>query len=162
MTYKRILSALLMILSAWTLSAQKGDNTVKVKLTDTLSLEPVSFATIYLSKDGATSAYYAVTDADGNGVINGVPAGKYVFVADMVGYIKLTRSISVDRPVTDLGELFMTEDVEMLDAVVVSAVGNPIVVKKDTIEYSAAAYKTTDNDSFWTTLRWHPRISLRR
>ena len=160
MTYKRILSALLMILSAWTLSAQKGDNTVKVKLTDTLSLEPVSFATIYLSKDGATSAYYAVTDADGNGVINGVPAGKYVFVADMVGYIKLTRSISVDRPVTDLGELFMTEDVEMLDAVVVSAVGNPIVVKKDTIEYSAAAYKTTDNDVLEDLLKKLPGVDV--
>ena len=131
-----------------------------MKLTDTLSLEPVSFATIYLSKDGATSAYYAVTDADGNGVINGVPAGKYVFVADMVGYIKLTRSISVDRPVTDLGELFMTEDVEMLDAVVVSAVGNPIVVKKDTIEYSAAAYKTTDNDVLEDLLKKLPGVDV--
>ena len=173
MTYKRLLSALLLIFSAWSLFAQKGDNTVKVKLTDTLSLEPVSFATIYLSKDGSTSAYYAVTDADGKGMIKGVPAGKYMFVADMVGYRKLVRNITVDKAVTDLGELFMSEDVEMLDAVVVSAVGNPIVVKKDTIEYSAAAYKTTDNDvledllkklpdSFWTTLRWHPRISLRR
>ena len=133
MTYKRLLSALLLIFSAWSLFAQKGDNTVKVKLTDTLSLEPVSFATIYLSKDGSTSAYYAVTDADGKGMIKGVPAGKYMFVADMVGYRKLVRNITVDKAVTDLGELFMSEDVEMLDAVVVSAVGNPIVVKKDTI-----------------------------
>ena len=132
MTYKRLLSALLLIFSAWSLFAQKGDNTVKVKLTDTLSLEPVSFATIYLSKDGNTSAYYAVTDADGKGMIKGVPAGKYMFVADMVGYRKLIRNITVDKAVTDLGELFMSEDVEMLDAVVVSAVGNPIVVKKDT------------------------------
>ena len=160
MTYKRLLSALLLIFSAWSLFAQKGDNTVKVKLTDTLSLEPVSFATIYLSKDGSTSAYYAVTDADGKGMIKGVPAGKYMFVADMVGYRKLIRNITVDKAVTDLGELFMSEDVEMLDAVVVSAVGNPIVVKKDTIEYSAAAYKTTDNDVLEDLLKKLPGVDV--
>ena len=160
MTYKRLLSALLLIFSAWSLFAQKGDNTVKVKLTDTLSLEPVSFATIYLSKDGSTSAYYAVTDADGKGMIKGVPAGKYMFVADMVGYRKLVRNITVDKAVTDLGELFMSEDVEMLDAVVVSAVGNPIVVKKDTIEYSAAAYKTTDNDVLEDLLKKLPGVDV--
>ena len=160
MTYKRLLSVLLLIFSAWSLFAQKGDNTVKVKLTDTLSLEPVSFATIYLSKDGSTSAYYAVTDADGKGMIKGVPAGKYMFVADMVGYRKLIRNITVDKAVTDLGELFMSEDVEMLDAVVVSAVGNPIVVKKDTIEYSAAAYKTTDNDVLEDLLKKLPGVDV--
>ena len=160
MTYKRLLSVLLLIFSAWSLFAQKGDNTVKVKLNDTLSLEPVSFATIYLSKDGSTSAYYAVTDADGKGMIKGVPAGKYMFVADMVGYRKLVRNITVDKAVTDLGELFMSEDVEMLDAVVVSAVGNPIVVKKDTIEYSAAAYKTTDNDVLEDLLKKLPGVDV--
>ena len=54
----------------------------------------------------------------------------------------------------------MSEDVEMLDAVVVSAVGNPIVVKKDTIEYSAAAYKTTDNDVLEDLLKKLPGVDV--
>ena len=42
----------------------------------------------------------------------------------------------------------------------VSAVGNPIVVKKDTIEYSAAAYKTTDNDVLEDLLKKLPGVDV--
>ena len=89
MTRIRILLAfLLAVLSAGSLSAQKkGEFSIKVQLTDSVSREPVSFATIYVSKDGSTeNAYYSMTDGDGKGVVTGIPAGKYVFVADLMGY----------------------------------------------------------------------------
>ena len=134
---------------------------MKLRLTDSISREPVPFAAVYVSKDGTTKgAYYAVTDDSGTGVIKNVPAGKYVFVAELMGYNRLVRQVTVRGSVTDLGELYMYEDVEMLDAVVVSAVGNPIVVKKDTIEYSAAAYKTTDNDVLEDLLKKLPGVDV--
>ena len=161
MTYRRIILVLLAVFSTLGLYAQKGGNSVKVRLVDSLSMEPVPYATIYLSPDGtATGARYAVTDGDGNGVIQNVPAGKYVFVAEFVGYFRLTRDVTVSKPVTDLGTVYMYEDVEMLDAVVVTAVGNPIVVKKDTIEYSAASYKTSDDDSLEDLLKKLPGIEV--
>ena len=87
-----------------------------------------------------------MTDGDGKGVISDVPAGKYVFVADLMGYYRLTRTVELKQSVTDLGEMMMNKDVTMLDEVVVSAVGNQVVVKKDTVEYTASLFKTTDND----------------
>ena len=164
MTHRRILSILLLVfLSAWGLSAQQqGGYSIKVKLTDSLSLEPVSFATIYVSKDGTSkNAYFAMTDGAGNGVISNVPsAGKYVFVAELMGYYRLVHPIEIKSKETDLGEMLMNEDITMLDEVVVTAVGNQMVAKKDTLEYTAELFKTTDNDVLEDLLKKLPGVEV--
>ena len=163
MVYRRILLiALMAVMTCLGLSAQTVTSTLKMKLTDSLSGEPVPFATIFVSKDGTSQGrfYAAVTDADGNGAISGIPAGKYVLTADLMGYKKLIRDVNLKGGVTDLGEVLMQPDIAMLDEVVVTAVGNPIVVKKDTIEYSAAAYKTTDNDVLEDLLKKLPGVEV--
>ena len=119
MTCRRILLLLLtVLLSVQGLSAQqkKGEYSLKVKLTDSVSHEPVSYATIYVSKDGSTErAYYAMTDGEGAGVISGIPAGRYVFVAELMGYYTLSRKVELKEAVLDLGELLMNQDVTMLN-----------------------------------------------
>ncbi|HIZ88116.1 MAG TPA: outer membrane beta-barrel protein [Candidatus Coprenecus pullistercoris] len=146
MAYRRILLLFLVLIPALSAAAQER-NSIIVRLVDSLASEPVPYATVYVSKDGtATGAYYAMTDGNGKGVISPVPSGKYILVAELMGYKPVSRVVTVGRGTNDLGTLYMYENIEMLDAVVVTAVGNPIVVKKDTIEYSAAAYKTSDND----------------
>ena len=60
----------------------------------------------------------------------------------------------------DLGEVRIAEDVEVLDAASVSAVGNPIIVKKDTIEYSASSFKTSDNDMLEELLKKLPGVEV--
>ncbi len=163
MTSRRLLFTLLLAaFSAVILSAQnKGTYSLKVRLTDTLSKEPVSFATIYVSKDGGTEgAYYAMTDGDGKGVITNIPSGKYVFVAELMGYTKATRPVELKSQVTDLGEVFMKADITMLNEVVVSAVGNQVVVKKDTVEYTATLFKTTDNDMLEDLLKKLPGVEV--
>ena len=160
---RRILfSILLALLSAWGVSAQqKGDYSLKVRLTDSVSLEPVSFATIYVSKDGSNkNAYFAMTDGNGNGLISNIPAGKYIFVAELMGYYRLTHPVEVRQKVTDLGEMLMNEDITMLNEVVVTAVGNQMVVKKDTVEYTASLFKTTDNDMLEDLLKKLPGVEV--
>lgn len=155
MTLKRILLIVLTaILSSWALSAQSGTYSIKLKLTDSLTHEPVSYATVFVSVDGTADGkfYASMTDDNGAAEIPKVPAGKYVFVADMMGYRTLYRNIEV-KGNTDLGEVYMLQDITMLDEVVVTAVGNPIVVKKDTIEYNASSYKTSDDDSLEDLLK---------
>ena len=163
MTLKRtaLLILSLLLFSAWSLSAQSGRCSVKVLLTDSVSFEPVAYATIYVSKDGKPErAYYAMTDGEGKGIIPNVPAGKYIFVAELMGYYRLSFPVNVDKPVTDLGELAMNEDITTLEEVVVTAVGNPIVVKKDTIEYSAASIKTTESETLEDLLKKLPGFEV--
>ena len=136
-------------------------SSIKVTLLDTLSKEPVSFATIYLSKDGTTeNSIYSTTNDKGEGILERVPQGKYIFTAEMMGYITKKIDIKVKEGVNDLGTIYMSEDVTTLEQVVVTAVGNPIVVKKDTIEYSAASFKTTENDVLEDLLKKLPGIEV--
>ena len=60
----------------------------------------------------------------------------------------------------DLGEIRMKLDREQLDAASVSAVGNPIIIKKDTIEYNASSFKTTDNDVLEDLLKKLPGVEV--
>lgn len=148
MALKRIFVVLFFVFfCAFEILAQNGKSSVRVKITDSVMLEPIPSVTVLISKDGsAEGAYYAVTDDSGTGIIRDVPAGKYIFSAELMGYKSISFPVELKGKETDLGELFMSEDIAMLDEVVITAVGNPIIVKKDTIEYSAAGYKTSDND----------------
>lgn len=160
---KRTLLFLIMVLLSVSglYAQQRGEYSVKVKLTDSVSREPVSYATIYVSRDGsAEKAFYAMTDGNGVGVISNIPGGKYVFVAELMGYYRLSSKIELKDKVTDLGEMLMNEDITMLDEVVVTAVGNQVVVKKDTVEYTASLFKTTDNDMLEDLLKKLPGVEV--
>lgn len=54
----------------------------------------------------------------------------------------------------------MDPDKQVLDAASVSATGNPIVIKKDTIEYNATSFKTTDNDMLEDLLKKLPGVEV--
>ncbi len=147
MLYRRlILVFILGAISTLGLFAQ-GRSTVKVKLTDSLTAEPVAYCTIYLSKDGTNQkAYFATSMEDGFATLMRIPFGKYYLIAEMVGYKKLSKQVEVYGSQVDLGSVYMQQDISMLEGLVVSAVGNQIVVKKDTIEFNAELIKSSDDD----------------
>ena len=132
--FLRFFAVSVMLLMSFTAYAQNSF-TVKLKLVDEKTADPVSFATASLTVKGETAAAkYVLTDAEGTASLTKVRKGTYVFKAELMGYKPHEQEIVVDKNL-DLGEIKMSEDVEVLDAASVSAVGNPIVVKKDTIEY---------------------------
>ena len=132
--------AIILSLSAYA----QNSYTVRMKLTDSKTGEPVGFVTASLTIKGEkTPAKYVLSDSEGAAAIQKVRKGIYILKAELLGYKTYTQEISVDKDV-NLGVLKMVEDVELLDAANVSAVGNPIIVKKDTIEYNASSFKTSD------------------
>lgn len=134
--------------------------TVKLTLVDDSNGEPVSFATVSLTPKGATKASnYVLSDAEGNARVEKVKKGTYSLKAELMGYTAHVQEIVVDKTL-NLGEIRMKTDAQLLDAASVSAVGNPIVVKKDTIEYNAASFKTTDNDMLEDLLKKLPGIEV--
>lgn len=140
--------------------AQSGV-TVKVKLEDAKSGDPVGFATVSLTEPNSETAYkYVLSNADGKAEIKNVKSGTFTFKAELMGYKVLEKQITVEKKNVDLGTLEMSEDVKMLDAASVSAAGNPIIVKKDTIEYTASSFKTTDNDMLEDLLKKLPGVEV--
>lgn len=133
---------------------------VKLKLIDAKTSAPVGFATTSLTVKGSNSASkFVMSDENGAASLTKVSKGTYVLKAELMGYKTFEQEVVVDRNI-DLGEVKLSEDVEVLDAASVSAVGNPIIVKKDTIEYSASSFKTSDNDMLEELLKKLPGVEV--
>ena len=134
--------------------------TVRMHLVDAASGAPVGFATASLTVKGEkTPVKYVLSDSEGKAVLQKVKKGTYVLKAELLGYKPLEMEVKVEKEL-DLGTLKMSEDAELLDAANVSAVGNPIIVKKDTIEYNASSFKTSDNDMLEDLLKKLPGVEV--
>ncbi|MDD4639235.1 MAG: TonB-dependent receptor family protein [Bacteroidales bacterium] len=138
------------------------DFRIKVVVIDSLSKKPVEFATLSVTKKGdSTPVRYALTDASGWAEITGLTEGDYKVKTEFLGYQPLEIEISsMGQRLVDLGKIYLKEAVNTLDAVVVSAMGNPIIVKKDTLEYNASSFKTTDSDMLEELLKKLPGIEI--
>ena len=150
------LAVALLCADAW---AQVGFP-VKMKLSDKATGEPVGFATVSMTLKGAKEPLkYIMSTETGEAVFEGIVRGTYILKAELMGYKPYEQELTVDRLI-DLGEVKMVPDVEVLEAARVEAVGNPIIVKKDTIEYSASSFKTSDNDMLEELLKKLPGVEI--
>lgn len=124
-----------------------AQNSIKAVLVDSSTGDPLGFATVSLHKKDQPKALKYVLSNE-NGVVNmeSVRNGNYIFKAELMGYKEFTKEIKIASATIDLGTIKMDLDAEQLDAAKVSAAGNPIVIKKDTIEFNANHFKTSDND----------------
>ena len=102
---------------------------------------------------------YVLSDEEGYAELSKIQKNTYVLRAELMGYKPYSAELKLDKDV-NLGDIKMAADVEVLDAASVSAVGNPIIVKKDTIEYSAASFKTSDNDMLEELLKKLPGVEV--
>ena len=110
---------------------------------------------------GSSKAYkYALTDDKGAATITKVNKGAFVIKAEIMGYKNFEQQIVVTDKNIDLGDIKMADDAVALEASKVSAVGNPIIIKKDTIEYNASSFKTSDNDMLEQLLKKLPGIEV--
>ena len=134
--------------------------TVTLKLVDAKTSAPVGYATTSITVKGSDKASsFVMSDDDGKATLTKISKGTYIVKAEQMGYKPFEQELLVEKNI-DLGEIKLIEDAEVLDAASISAVGNPIIVKKDTIEYSAASFKTSDNDMLEELLKKLPGVEV--
>ena len=115
-------------------TALGAQHKVTATLQDSQSGEPLAFATVSLTREGAKNVYkYVLSGDDGKVDFEGVRSAKYVFKVELLGYKPYSREITVEKDLA-LGVLKVKPDAVQLEGAMVSDVGNPIIVKKDTIE----------------------------
>ena len=149
-----------MLVSLFASLAMMAQNVnVTVKLEDASNDEPIGFATVSLTPEKG-SAKYSLTDNNGKGTIEKVKVGKYTFKAEIMGYKSYEKAVEITKEATDLGVVKMELDQKVLDAASVTATGNPIIIKKDTVEYNASSFKTTDTDMLINLLKKLPGIEV--
>ena len=119
---------------------------VKLKLQDAKSEEPLPFATVYLNPQGDTTiTHFALSDPEGKVEIADVPTGRYRLNVELIGYAPFAKDCNFRNYEEDLGVIKMEENPEIIDAASITAVGNAIEVKQDTLIYNAAAFHVGDN-----------------
>ena len=153
---KRIAAVLAGLIIAIGLNAQNYK--VSLTLKDAATGEAVGFATVSLTPEKGKPSY-TLSDAEGQAAIEKVKAGKYTLKAEIMGYKPHQQTLEVKANV-DLGTIDMKLDQEVLDAASVSAVGNPIIIKKDTVEYNASSFKISDDNMLVDLLKKLPGIEV--
>jgi len=153
---RRLIAAVAALLMALGLSAQS--HKVSLQLKDAITGEPVGFATVsVIPEKGQTK--YTLSDSQGHATLEKVHHGKYTLKAEIMGYKTYEQALEVKADVA-LGEVKLEQDLEVLDAASVSAVGNPIVIKKDTVEYNASSFKISDDNMLVDLLKKLPGIEV--
>ncbi len=138
-----------------------GQSKIKVQLIDSLSNDGVEFAAVSLTKSGETQIFkFDQSDSTGVAEIADVPNGKYILKVSHLNYEGMSKEIEVAQKNVDLGKIYIKEKLTSLGAVTVTGTAIPIVVKKDTIEFSASAFKVGDGDVLSQLLKKLPGMEI--
>ena len=107
---------------------------IKTMVLDSLTNEPVAFASLYVipSKD-TTITNFTLTDAKGEAKLDEVPFGSYVFHVEMMGYKPFVKERFFREEQVDMGTIRLQQDELFLQSATITDIGNPIVVKQDPV-----------------------------
>ncbi len=113
---------------------------------DSSSKKVISLATVSIFKvKDASFLTYRLTNEKGGFKINDLPIETPVkVVVSAVGYytFRIELSLTKEIPIFSLGNIFLKQKENELDEVLVISERPPVIVKKDTIEFNAASFKT--------------------
>ena len=128
---------------------------------DSLTNEPLAFASVYLipSRDTVITNF-TLSDAKGEAKLDEVPYGSYVFRVEMMGYKPFVRERYFREAEVQLGTIRLRPDSQFLEAATVTDVGNPIIVKKDTVEFNAASFSVGTNAMLRDLLQRMPGMEI--
>ena len=133
----------------------------KAVVLDSLTKEPIEFATLHAKYVGDKQPRkYALTDENGIVVLQGLPVGRATITFEFMGYKPKKFTFDIKRGANEYGQLLVSEDNQMLDAVVVSGIANQMLIKKDTIEYNASSYKINDTDMLEELIKKLPGVEI--
>ncbi len=150
------------IILFFTLPTMAQQTTLKGYLFDEKG-NPLMYATaVLLHPEDSTLAYYGITNTQGVFEIKNINTGKYIFQASYIGYQSIYKSLDFPLSGNNLGVIAMKPSVQNLNEVQINAERIPILIKKDTVEYNAASYKTKPDAVVENLLKNLPGVEVDR
>ena len=91
----------------------------------------------------STMITYTISDDKGKFNLSGSTKDeKANFFVSYTGMMPLKKELNLSENATNLGDLILEENSQLLGEVVVVAERAPITIKKDTLQFNAASFKT--------------------
>jgi len=138
-----------------------GQSKIKIQIVDSVSNKGVEFAAATLTQVGQSQVFkYDESDSTGKAEILNVPYGKYVLKVNHLNYRSFSKEITVNKETHDFGKVRVREKLTSMQSVTVTALANPIVVKQDTIEFTAAAFSVAEGDVLEQLLKKMPGLEM--
>ena len=142
--------------------AAKEQVMVRGQLAGPTDNDPLPYATISISREGASEKVVKKLAADEKGNFSvSLPAGKYVFTFQFVGMNPLKKNVEVStRMPTDLGKIVLSESSTQLDEISVVAQRPLVKVEIDKLTYSAKDDPEASTSSVLDLLRKVPMVTV--
>jgi hypothetical protein len=144
--------------------AQKADGSIRGKLIDTLLRQPITDATVsVLDLKDSSLVTYTLTNKEGAFEIKALIEGSYRIAVSHQAYIPWEKTIILTtvNKVVDLGDLIIEKNIRSLGEVVVTST-TPIVVKGDTVQFNADAFRTKPNANAEDLIKKIPGMEVDR
>jgi hypothetical protein len=125
--------------------------------------KPVPYATVALLKPAdSTLASFGITNDDGNFGIKRISNASYLLQIACMGYKTYYESISFPAKAGNYGIIVLKTVSFQLPSAEIVAEHIPLIVKKDTLEYNAAAFKTKPDAVAEDLLKKLPGVEVDR
>ena len=140
------------------LSAQRS---IQSSVFDAKNGQAIEMATVRLLKQKDSALVQgAQTDMKGGFTLPKVRSGNYILVISSVGYHDYKRNITMENKDLILKAIQLNENVKLLNELEVKGTAAQLVVKGDTVEYNAAAFKTQENAAVEELLKKLPGVEI--
>lgn len=156
------LSLILCLLSYGTVVLGQSKLDIEGIVKDSTDQALVAASVVLLNAKDSVLVAFSLTNDDGKFLLRDVNPGEFALQITYVGYGTFSRLIQVDEGEKNknLGIISLSSNINKLSEVVVRADFIPIVIKKDTVEYTADAFKVKPNASVEDLLKKMPGIEV--
>ena len=149
------------ILAPYCFSQTAGKTIISGVLADSITNNPVPFATIALMQEGKMISG-TTTDTKGEFIISGAPYGKFALTISSVGYRKREIAIELDedRQMIKLGSISFVSENKTLNEVTVMGQKSIVEDKGDKLIYNAEKDISNTGGTAVDVLRKVPALSV--
>lgn len=124
--------------------------------------QPLPSASVFLlNKADSTLTQFTSTNTNGIYEFRSVPKGEHIVQCSFVGFKTFYQNVTAEGDIKQISvkTINMKENSE-LEELTVEAEVIPIVIKSDTVEYNAAAFKVKENDMTEDLLKKLPGVEV--
>lgn len=144
--FRKVIFCLCLLLS--TVATMAQNKTITGMVTDKDSKEALAQVTIQLLRGDSTFVKGTLSGDDGKFTLSAPSAGKYTVKFTSVGYTSVKRNITVGSTgAVAMGAVPMSADAIMLKGATVEGHAAKVVVKADTFQYNASAYRVPEGST---------------
>ena len=140
---RKIIFSLFMLTISMGLMAQRSIQSTVFEESSNMPLEMVTVRLLNAADSALVQG--AQTNTNGWFSLSRVRPGKYILIVSSVGYIEHTENIEMERKDIILKNIRLKENVQALKELEVRGTAAQLVVRGDTIEYNATAFKVPEN-----------------